>query len=159
MRLFFLMSRKPKTSQLEPRKEVIDLTLLAKSRLWVRLSVWAPRTHVVTPPCTGLRSHGSAFPYFDFLDWLLWLLFSKKDLPQCPYWFPWIYFDIPLLSPITAWTKVLDLTSLVMEAGLPFDFHHIRRTKKRNFLTTVFSDWKDYYPYFKGTMGIIIDEK
>ena len=26
--LFFLMSRKPKTSQLEPRKEVIDLILL-----------------------------------------------------------------------------------------------------------------------------------
>lgn len=35
--LFFLMSRKPKTSQLEPRKEVIDLTVLANSRLWVRL--------------------------------------------------------------------------------------------------------------------------
>lgn len=158
--LFFLMSRKPKTSQLEPRKEVINLTVLANSRLWVRLDAWAP----VMPPCTCLRSLGSAFPYFDLLNWLLWLLFSKKDLPQCQYWFPWIYFDIPLLGPITAWTKVLDLTSLMMEeAGLPFDFHHIRRTKKdsqkRNFLTTVFSDWKDYYPCLKGTMGIIIDEK
>ena len=71
--------------------------------------------------------------------------------------FPRVHIE-SLLGPITAWTKVLDLTNLVMEAGVPFDFHHIRRTKNDsqeiNFLTTVFSDWKDYYPYIKGTMGI-----